>query len=234
MAFIKRNILCVDDDPMAQSLVISMLGQAGYIVTAVKDGFEALELLHKYAFDLVILDIMMAEMSGLDLLKRIKAQPETKNLPVMMLSSRYDKQMVTRSVQLGAEDYVVKPPDRDKFLKKIELILGGRPRFAEVSLDEDSKRAQCNYIFDGRILSVGEGGMTFRSSIPLEINSFHNIRSPLFADIGIQAAQFRVAVCQKEKTDYTIYVTFVGLTTDEVSSVRQWVITQALKGRSVA
>lgn len=234
MAIIKRNILFVDDDPVAQTMVTSMLTQAGYVVTCVNNGFEALDLLHRYAFDLLLLDVMMNQMSGLELLKRIKSQPETKDTPVIMLSGRYDKLTVTKSSMLGAADYVVKPPDREVFLRKIENILGGRPRFAEVHIAEDSPRGACEYAFSGRILSIGESGMTLSSPIPLSVNSFHRIQSPIFKDIGIQSLQFKVVFCQEEKSGYTIYVNFLGLKAQEVASVREWVIGSALKGRTVA
>jgi len=91
MAFLKRSVLFVDDDPMDRKLIVSMLSQSGYVVTTVEDGFDALDMLHKYPFDLLVLDIMMKQMNGLELLKRIKAQPETKDIPVMMLSSRDEK-----------------------------------------------------------------------------------------------------------------------------------------------
>lgn len=224
----------VDDDPVAQTMVNSMLTQAGYVVTCVNNGFEALDLLHRYAFDLLLLDVMMNQMSGLELLKRIKSQPETKDVPVIMLSGRYDKLTVTKSSMLGAADYVVKPPDRDLFLRKIENILGGRPRFAEVFIAEDSNRGACEYAFSGRILSIGESGMTLSSPFPLPVNTFQRISSPIFKDIGLQSVQFKVVHCQQENNEYTIYVNFIGLKAQDVSNVRQWVIANALKGRTVA
>lgn len=234
MAIIKRNILFVDDDPVAQALVTSMLTQAGYVVTCVSDGFEAIDLLHRYAFDLLLLDIMMNQMNGLDLLKRIKAQPESRSIPVMMLSARDDKTIILKARQMGAEDYIVKPPQKDQFLRKIENALGGRPRFAEVYMAKDSERAKCDVIFRGQVLSVGESGMTLSSEIPLAVNTFQCIQSPLFKAIGLQSNQFKVVHCQEEKTGYTIYLNFLGLKGSEVAAVREWVIGQALKGRTVA
>jgi CheY-like chemotaxis protein len=234
MSFIKRNILFVDDDPVAQTIVNSMLTQAGYVVTCVSNGFEALDLLHRYAFDLMLLDIVMQQMNGLELLKRLKAQPETKDIPVIMLSARDDRAMVLKATQLGAADYLVKPPDRDTFLRKIENALGGRPRFAEVYLSKDSPRAGCEFHFKGKILSIGESGVVISSEIPLETNTFHTIQAPLLKEIGVEAVQFKVVLCQKEHDSYTVYANFLGLKITEVQSIRQWVIEQALKGRTVA
>lgn len=234
MAVIKRNVLFVDDDPIAQTLIASMLNQAGYIVTCVNEGFAALDLLNRYAFDLLILDIMMNQMNGIDLLKRIKAQPQSKDIPVIMLSARDDKLIITRAIQSGAADYVVKPPQRDMFLKKIENILGGRPRFAEVNLAKGTDKAQCEFIFNANIISIGEAGMTFASPLPLEVDSLQIINAPIFSQVGIESRTFKVLHCQAEKDHYVVYVNYLGLKPKEVEKVRDWVITNALKGRTVA
>src|SRR5512135_791285 len=146
MPALRRNILFVDDDPMARALITSMLTQAGYVVTCAENGFAALEDLYNYPFDLLLLDIMMTKMNGLDLLKRIKAQEETKDIPVIMVSARHDQKIITRAIQAGALDYIIKPPARDVTLRKIETALGGRPRFAEVNVDMTSPKGACQFI----------------------------------------------------------------------------------------
>ncbi len=234
VAIIKRNVLFVDDDQVAQTLVTSMLTQAGYVVTCVSDGFEGIDLIHRYPFDIVLLDIVMGQMNGLELLKRLKTNPETKEVPVIMLSARYDKLTVMKAQQLGAADYLVKPPDRDVFLKKLENILGGRPRFAEIFVAENSKRSRCEYGFSGKVLSVGEAGLTLTSEIPLAVNKFHEINAEILKDIGVQTTRFKVVHCQQETDHYIIYVNFIGVKVAEVIAIRQWVIEHALKGRTVA
>lgn len=234
MAALKRNILFVDDDPMARKLVESMLTQAGYVVTTAEDGFDALELLYKYAFDLVILDIMMSKMNGLELLKRIKSQPETQSLPIMMLSSRDDQKIITKALQMGAADYMIRPPDRDVMLRKLETILGGRPRFAEVYIDQGSPLSECSMIMEGRILSMGESGMTFSSPLPLAVGANQKLDSPLFEQMKLNPPPFRVVHCQPEKSGYVIYVNFHNLKLEDVKRIREWVISRAFKGRTVA
>ncbi len=234
MSFIKRNILFVDDDPMSKTMVSTMLTQAGYIVTCVSDGFEALDHLERYAFDFIILDIMMTKMNGLDLLKRLKSQPNTQDIPVMMLSARDEQKIVERARAMGAEDYMVKPPQREILLKKVETLLGGRPRFAELHLPAQSEKAKCQFIFEGRILSIGESGITFASSIPLDVDQIQQIASPLFQEIGLIEPKLKVAHCIPEKEGFTIYVNFVGLKTREVRAVREWVIENVLKVSKIA
>lgn len=234
MSFIKRNILFVDDDVMSQTMLSTILTQAGYIVTCVSDGFEALDYLERYPFDFIILDIMMTKMNGLELLKRIKSQPNTKDLPVMMLSARDEQKVVERARAMGADDYMVKPPQREGLLKKVEVLLGGRPRFAEMNLPSTSEKAKCQFIFEGRLLSIGESGMTFTSPIPLDVNQIQHIASPLFQEIGLIEPKLRVVHCQKVKDAFIVYVNFVGLKSREVRAVREWVIENVLKGRKIA
>lgn len=211
-----------------------MLSQAGYAVTCADDGFAGLDLLDRYPFDLLILDIMMKKMNGIEMLKRMRANPALKTLPVLMLSARADKRTITLAATLGAMDYMVKPPERDQILHKIETILGSRPRFAEVDISENSSKSLGALNVQVRLVSIGESGMCFFSPTPLPQGTKQRIQSPLFQEIGIESPQMHVVFCQKDEDQYLIFVNFIGMNPATVAKIREWVINAAFKGRVVA
>lgn len=103
------DILLADDDPFMRRVARSSLERAGFVVHVVGDGTEALELLEKSLVDLVILDGLMPEMDGLEACRRIKADPRTAAIPVVMLSGRSDASDEGDGAAAGAVGYIRKP-----------------------------------------------------------------------------------------------------------------------------
>jgi CheY-like chemotaxis protein len=103
------QLLVVDDDPANRELLTRRLRRSGYEVVTADSGREALELLPTHDIDLVLLDLMMPEMDGLETLNRIKLDPAHKALPVIMLSASDDMDRIVQCVLHGAEDYLLKP-----------------------------------------------------------------------------------------------------------------------------
>jgi adenylate cyclase len=103
------SLLVVDDNPMNRDLLSRQLARAGYVVETAEGGHEALDVLNSRAFDLVLLDVIMPDMDGLEVLRRIKSDPRTEEIPVMMLSSLDDVESAIRCIELGADDFLHKP-----------------------------------------------------------------------------------------------------------------------------
>ena len=102
-------IMVVDDHPMNRDLLSRLLERQGHIVFTAADGTEALEMIHNHAFDLILLDILMPGMSGFQVLKRLKAEPVFRSIPVVMISAVDEKDTVIRCIEWGADDYLPKP-----------------------------------------------------------------------------------------------------------------------------
>ncbi len=105
----KGAILVVDDELVNQMLLASSLRQAGYIVATASDGRQALELLHAQPFDVVLLDILMPEMDGYQVLEHMKADEALRYLPVIVISALDEMKSVIRCIEMGATDYLPKP-----------------------------------------------------------------------------------------------------------------------------
>ena len=104
-------ILVVDDNPSNRELLSRRLTREGHEVLTAADGREGLETLRGRAFDLVLLDVLMPERSGAEVLQELKADPELRHIPVLMISALDEMDTVIRCIELGAEDYLAKPFD---------------------------------------------------------------------------------------------------------------------------
>ena len=105
----QSSVLVVDDNSSVRDLLASRLERRGYVVETAVDGLDALNILHRTAFDLVLLDIMMPEMNGYQVLEQLQTEPELQHIPVIVLSALNDMNSVVKCIELGAEDYLFKP-----------------------------------------------------------------------------------------------------------------------------
>lgn len=103
------TILVVDDTEHNRDLLARRLVRQGHTVATAENGVQALELLRAGNFDLVLLDVMMPEMNGFEMLAYLKADPVLRHIPVIMISALDDIESVVRCIELGAEDYLPKP-----------------------------------------------------------------------------------------------------------------------------
>ena len=118
-----KKILVVDDEDALRTVLSSELEGEGYKVASAADGSEAIEILKKEGFDLILLDIKMPNVDGFEVLKFVKeTHPDTK---VIMLTGFADLKNAIESKKLGAEDFVSKPYDLVDLLTTVERVLSG-------------------------------------------------------------------------------------------------------------
>lgn len=118
-----RSILIVDDDDDGRALVATVLQSQGFEVQESSRGKDALEKLKHYTPALVLLDIMMPEMSGYDVLVHMKQRPETQNIPVIMLTAKGEGEDIITGYQYGADYYIPKPFTTKQLLYGISMFL---------------------------------------------------------------------------------------------------------------
>jgi adenylate cyclase len=104
-------VLVVDDDPINRALLAKSLEREGHEHAMAEHGREALEKLRAEAFDIVLLDVVMPELDGYEVLRRIEDDPDLRHVPVIMISAVEDLDSVVRCIELGADDYLPKPFD---------------------------------------------------------------------------------------------------------------------------
>ena len=103
------SLLVVDDNAMNRDLLSRQLARAGFMVQTAESGAEALRIMDGRDFDLVLLDVIMPEMDGLEVLRRVKSDPHLAETPVIVLSSLDDVESAIRCIELGADDFLHKP-----------------------------------------------------------------------------------------------------------------------------
>jgi len=119
----QRKILIVEDEVSLLKLESILLTTRGYKVSGVTDGLKALEEIRKDMPDLVLLDIMIPGIDGFEVCRRIKADPVTANLPVVMLTAKKSSADHARGVEAGADAYITKPFKSAKIIEIVEELL---------------------------------------------------------------------------------------------------------------
>ena len=117
------HILVVDDELELQELVRYNLAKAGYRVTCVGCGEEAVTHVHTQAPELMILDVLLPGIDGLDVCKTLKRNPQTRSIPIIMLTARSEEADVVTGLELGADDYLTKPFSPRVLLARVKAAL---------------------------------------------------------------------------------------------------------------
>ncbi|NNL77013.1 MAG: response regulator transcription factor [Desulfobacterales bacterium] len=105
----KERILVVDDEEDILELVRYNLAREGYHITGALSGEEALKKARTEAFDLIVLDLMLPGIDGLEVAKKLKANEKTQNVPIVMLTAKGEEADIVTGLELGADDYITKP-----------------------------------------------------------------------------------------------------------------------------
>lgn len=130
----QQKVLVVDDNPDLRVIIRRLLEKQGFVVREAGSGRRALEQLKSEIPDVVLLDVMMPEMSGFEVLELIRNDPATSRLPVIMVTAKNEDNDVLSGYQSGADYYLTKPYTPDHLLYSIGLVL------ARPDLIENSKR----------------------------------------------------------------------------------------------
>ena len=116
-------VLVVDDDMLVREFFREELEAVGCSTVVAANGVQALERVAAQLPQLILLDINMPEMDGLEVLRRLKRNPVTKAIPILMITAAQDTNDVEAAFKLGAANYVLKPIQRDQFMKKVRETL---------------------------------------------------------------------------------------------------------------
>jgi two-component system alkaline phosphatase synthesis response regulator PhoP/two-component system response regulator VicR len=134
-----EKILIVDDDATMVKLLSTILEIDGFEPSTALSGPEALEMIHREKPDLVLLDIMMPEMDGFEVLARLRSDPAYEDLPVIMLTARTEDRDIFEGWRKGADEYVTKPFDPRKLVETIRVIIS---RSREERLEERARKVE--------------------------------------------------------------------------------------------
>lgn len=149
---VKSKILVVDDESEAVELVEFNLKQAGYEIITAADGAEALSRARSNSPSLIVLDLMLPEMSGLEVCKTLRRDPFTSTIPIIMLTAKAAEIDRVLGLELGADDYITKPFSPRELVLRVKKILARGPaaadaqdtlRFGELVIDVPRHIVRC-------------------------------------------------------------------------------------------
>ncbi|MFV2052703.1 phosphate regulon transcriptional regulator PhoB [Aliiroseovarius sp. YM-037] len=142
------TVLVVEDEPAQREVLAYNLEAEGFRVSRAENGEEALLLVDEDAPDLILLDWMLPNVSGIEICRRLKTRAETKNVPVIMLSARSEELDRVRGLETGADDYIVKPYSVAELMARVKNQLrrvrpasvGERLTFDDIVLDAETHK----------------------------------------------------------------------------------------------
>jgi two-component system phosphate regulon response regulator PhoB len=142
------RVLVVEDEPAQREVLAYNLEAEGFAVSKAENGDDALLLVDEDEPDIIVLDWMMPNLSGIEVCRRLKIRPETRKIPIIMLSARSEEIDKVRGLETGADDYVVKPYSVIELVARVRSQLrrvrpstvGQRLEFEDIVLDSESYR----------------------------------------------------------------------------------------------
>ena len=190
----QHNLLVVDDNSGNRDILSRHLERQGYRVSVASNGLQALELIESNPFDLVLLDVIMPGLDGYAILQRMKASPVLNATPVIMISALDESQSVIRCIQMGAEDYLMKPFDPvllsariDASLEKKRLRDEERKRTAELEQAlRDLRHTQNQLLVQEKLASLGAltAGIAHEIKNPLNfVTNFASLSTDLLREL---------------------------------------------------
>lgn len=138
----REKILIVEDDEEIVELLRYNLTKNGYRVVAIPKGDGVIDLLYRESFDLIILDIMLPEKDGFTICREIKQRENISSIPIIMLTAKGEEADIVTGLELGADDYVVKPFSVKELIARIRSVLRNRKKI--------------NYNFEDREIEIGD------------------------------------------------------------------------------
>ena len=142
------NVLIVEDEPAQQAVLSYNLKAEGFDVLEADNGDDALILVYENMPDVIVLDWMLPRTSGIEVCRRLKQKPETRAIPIIMLSARAEEVDRVRGLETGADDYVVKPYSVVELMARIRsqlrrtraAAIGERLKFGDIELDAETHK----------------------------------------------------------------------------------------------
>jgi len=124
----RARILVADDDPVAARFVASLLRDNGYEVLVARDGEDAHEVAVRLKPELIVCDLVMPYRDGFDIVRTVREDRELSDVPIVILSMKDREEDIVRGLEMGADDYVVKPFNARELLARVRKLLARRGR----------------------------------------------------------------------------------------------------------
>lgn len=228
------RILLIDDDHDILRIGGRLLLDLNHDVVTFDNGTEALEYLQKFSFDVVITDANMPHLSGFDVIKRIKANPNWRHISVALLTARKSREDVEKGLRLGVDDYMVKPIDPLIFIDKVKSLLEkNTPReWPEIHIEKSEDESKA-FIQNEIILNrVSELGIVLTSSFKFNEGDIIKIGGNLFNNLKVDVPHLKVVsvrASHHEQNQWVMKTIYLGAKDQFLQKIRSWMNKRFLK-----
>lgn len=231
-------ILLVEDDESSAQLAAAHLLRAGFRSQHFFEGEQALEEVQNLEPSAILLDLHLPGIDGFEVCRRLKGDPRTRKIPVIVLSAHRNREHVLKALQAGADDFLIKPIDPHLLLHKLHTNL---PRESDAHDAEEEpgvagpdkrqfirirEEAEGVLHLPLRVTDLSEGGAGLVGDSPVEEGSVLHLNCDRFGDIfGVTEVPVRVRYCRPIRgyKRYRIGVEFVGLAEDKRKKIRKYI-----------
>lgn len=219
-----KNILVLDDNKNDLLMAKFVIMRLGYTPILLENPKSILDTLKSHTISLIILDYDMPEMTGLDVLKKIKKAQVYNHIPVVMLTGNSTDTTVKSTVITGAKDYIIKPIDPIIFETKISKIMKENNQAEKNSWVEfevqKNKNTEIKIYNYSSIISIGELSLTFSTNQDYPIGFTFFSDSKLFEELEIKNPALKVESSTKTENGYAVQCLMMGLSEVELKKIR--------------
>ena len=229
------KILIVDDDPNVLKVAGKVLQKANYEVSVAKDALSALELLGSEQFDALISDANMPHFSGFELVKSVKSNPRYERMAIAMLTGLCGQKDIHKAVQVGVDEYIIKPIDPLLFIRKVEGLFRKKPpeNRMQVTVKPGHPISDAFIQIKGKVHSVSEQGLVLRTEQELANGSVVQIQTLLFRDLEVDPPLMRALTIRDvsaiNKKLWEIQFRFVDVDEKFEKKIREWIGLQSTR-----
>lgn len=220
----KKNILVLDDNKndllMAKFVILRM----GYNPILLEKQSLLIDTLQLHKISLIVLDIDMPGLSGLDVLKKIKRVNSYKDIPIVMLTGNSDITNVKAAISTGAVDYIVKPIDPAIFESKVKKLIGqmderSKDNWIEYEIKK-SQDAEMKLYIPTQLVSIGEMSLTTKTKQLLPLGLTFYTEANLFDELEIKQPPVKVESCVPVGDEYVAKCSLIGLSEVDLKKIR--------------
>lgn len=218
------KFLMVDDDPDILKLVSVLLTAAGYEVDCCETAIDAIQALSNLTYDILITDATMPAHSGFDLIRSAKKKTELEYLSIAMLTGRSEKRDIEQALELGVQDYIVKPIDPELFMEKITKLVD---RHKVKKLQKPSViKYNSEMSVPIKLLKITDLGLSIESPYPLVKGTIVKIDIDALKEAGLNQNRFKAIFNSKPQSSGRVIVELLLL---EISETEQKILEQVAK-----
>jgi len=223
----RYKVIVIDDEPAVLHFIETVLTENNFQVTCCETAKQALDKIKKNHFDCMITDAIMPNISGFELIKKVRENSKFSHLQILMLTRKRDRQDVKKAVEAGANDYIIKPIDESLLVEKVTSCLNNQEsseQIKEVTISKGS--SQANLSLNIKVISITETSILIKSPFNLTHDADVDFDCEIFKTIGIKIPQLKLFKSEKKDNGYEIRFLFHGLSDKDQNKVKSWINSQ--------